>query len=122
MDDGTHHVERLLREYRPAPRADFVRELEAELLARTRKGDRFRVLVAGAALCATLAALTLMLSIAGLLPWSIGSGDRARAGSDCVTTVVVRHERRPVLVVDADGTIRTEDRIVAVRKPVKRCR
>jgi hypothetical protein len=122
MDEETHDAERLLRNFRPAPRADFVRGLEAELLARTRKGDRFRVLAAGIALCATLAALTLGLSIAGLLPWTMGAGDRAKAGTDCVTTVVVRHERRPVLVVDADGAIRTENRIVAVRKPVKRCR
>ena len=122
MDDGTHDAERLLRELRPTPRADFVRELEAELLARTRKRDRFRVLAAGSALCATLAGLTLLLSIAGLLPWRMGAGDRAKAGPACVTTFVVRHERRLVPVVDADGAIRTEYRIIPVSKPVKRCR
>ena len=120
MNMGPVDPERLLRELRPEPRADFVRELEARLVSRTRRGERFRVLVAGAALCVTLAVVTLALSVAGLLP--VQAGDGAKAGTNCVTTVVVRHERRPVLVVDANGEIRTRQRMVAVRKPVKHCR
>ena len=122
MDPGIHEAERLLRELRPEPRADFVRELEGRLVTRTRRAESFLVLAVGGAFCVTLAALTLMLSIVGLAPFNSGSGDRARAAGACTTTVVVRHERRPVLVVDADGKIRTEHRIVTVRKPVKRCR
>lgn len=118
----TQHAERLLRELRPAPPADFVRDLEARLVSRTRRGERFRVLAAGGALCTVLAALTLVLGVAGLLPWQIGEGDRVEAGPACTTTVVVRYERRPVLVVGGDGTIRTERHTVPVRKPVKRCR
>jgi hypothetical protein len=122
MHDGSHDPERLLRELRPEPRPDFVRALEVTLLARTRRGERFRVLVAGAASCASLVVITLALGVAGLLPWQSGAADRAKAGSDCVTETVVRHERRPVLVVTADGTIKTQQRTVAVRKPVTRCR
>ena len=122
MDRETRDAERLLRELRPEPPADFVRELEAGLAARTRRHERNRVLAAGGALCTLLAAVTLALGIAGLLPWGLGAGDRVQAGSKCTTTVEVHYERRPVLVVDSEGSIRTERRLVAVRKPVKRCR
>jgi len=122
MHDGSHDPERLLRDLRPEPRADFVRALEATLLAGTRRGERFRVLAAGAALCASLVVITLVLGVAGLLPWQSDAADRAKAGSECVTRTVVRHERRPVLVVVADGTIKTQQRMVEVRKPVTRCR
>ena len=80
------------------------------------------MLLAAGALCASLAALTLVLSVAGLLPWHLGQSRNVEAGSGCKTVTVVRHERRPVLVVRADGKIGTEWRVVAVHKPVKRCR
>jgi len=120
MDKETQDAERMLRELRPVPPADFVRELEARLVTRTRRRERYRVLAAGGALCTLLAALTLVLAIAGLLP--IGGGEPVQAGPRCTTTMVLQYERRPVLVVDSEGTIRTEQRTVAVRKPVKRCR
>jgi hypothetical protein len=121
MDDVDHQAERLLRALRPEPRADFVRELEESLLANRRGRERFRVLLAGAALCMSLAAVALVLSIAGLLPGTTGGSRPVEAESPCKTTVVTSRERRPVLVVGRDGEIRTETRTVTVRKPVKRC-
>lgn len=121
MDAPTDEAEWLLLERRPEPRTEFVRTLEASLLTRSRHRERFRVLAAGVALSASLAALVLVLSVIGLLP----SGDRAdpnaEAGTDCRTVVVVRHERRPVLVIGRDGAIRTETQVVDVPRPVKRC-
>ncbi len=115
-------AESLLRELRREPRPEFVRELEASLLSRSSRRRRFEVLVAAGALCASLAALTLVLSVSGLLPWGLGQSRSVEAGSGCKTVTVVRHERRPVLVVRADGKIGTERRVVAVHKPVRRCR
>jgi ferric-dicitrate binding protein FerR (iron transport regulator) len=121
MDRGLDRTEDLLRDLRPEPRADFVRELEASLMSQSSRRRRFGTLLAAGALSASLAALTLILSVAGLMPWGLGQSSRVEAGGECKTVTVVRHERRPVLVVDADGKITTDQRVVAVRKPVKRC-
>jgi hypothetical protein len=120
MDQGLARTEDLLRDLRSEPRAEFVRELEASL-SRSRRQRRFGALVAAGALSASLAALTLILSVTGLLPWGLGQSRSVEAGSGCKSVMVVGHERRPVLVVDADGKIRTEQRVVAVQKPVRRC-
>jgi hypothetical protein len=120
MDQGLARTEDLLRDLRSEPRAEFVRELEASL-SRSRPQRRFGALVAAGALSASLAALTLVLSVTGLLPWGLGQSRSVEAGSGCKSVIVVGHERRPVLVVDADGKIRTEQRVVAVQKPVRRC-
>jgi hypothetical protein len=122
MDRGTDPAQRLLLELRPDPRADFVRDLETSLLAHSRRQTRFLVVAAGSGLCASFAALTLLLGVLGVLPFRIGASDRSQADSRCTTVVEVRHERRPVLVVQSDGQIRTEERVTAVRQPVKRCR
>ena len=106
---------------RREPRADFVRELEASLLARSQPARRLAVLVAAGALSVSLAALTLVLSVSGLLPWRLGQSSSVKAGSGCKTVIVVHRERRPVLVVGADGKITTERHVVEVRRPVKRC-
>lgn len=121
METPKDEAERLLLDRRPAPRPEFVRALEASLLARSRRRDRFRVLAAAGALSASLAAVTLVLSVAGLLPSGDRAGRSAEAGTECKTIFVVRHERRPVLVVGSDGEIRTERQVVEVRRPVKRC-
>lgn len=122
MEPTRDRMESLLHELRPQPRAEFVRELEGSLLPRSHRRQRFQVLVAAGALCASLAVLTLVLSVAGLLPWHVGSSRDVEAGSRCKTVTVVTHERRPILVTDADGKIRTETRVVTVHTPVKRCR
>ena len=98
------------------------RDLESSLLARSRRQTRFLVVAAGSGLCASFAALTLLLGVLGVLPLGIGASDRSQAESRCTTVVEVRHERHPVLVVQSDGQIRTEERVTAVRHPVKRCR
>jgi hypothetical protein len=112
----------LLRDLRPDPSPDFVRELEASLVARSRGRERFRVLIAGSGICASLAALTLLLGVFGLLPWGVGASGTSQADKDCRTVIRVSHEPRPVLVVGDDGEIRTERRVTEVRTPVKRCR
>ena len=122
MDPALERTENLIRELGREPRAQFVRELEASLVSRRSRRRRFGVLAAAGALCASLAALTLMLSVSGLLPWHLGQSRSVKAGSGCKTVTVVRHERRPILVVGADGKITTEKRLVAVNKPVRRCR
>jgi hypothetical protein len=122
MDPALKRTENLLRELRREPRAQFVRELEASLLSRSSRRRRFGVLAAAGGLCASLAALTLMLGVLGLLPWHVGQSRSVEAGSGCKTVTVVRHERRSILVVGADGQIRTEKRVVAVDKPIRRCR
>lgn len=120
MDQGLDRTEGLLRDLRSEPRADFVRELEAAL-SRSRTQRRFGALALAGALSASLAALTLILGVTGLLPWGLGQSRSVKAGSGCKSVMVIGHERRPVLVVDADGKIRTEQRVVAVHKPVRRC-
>jgi hypothetical protein len=121
MEPSLARTEDALRAAKSEPRAEFVRELEASLLSRSRRRRRLGTLVAAGALSTSLAALTLVLSITGLLPWGLGQSRSVEAGSGCKTVMVARHERRPTLVVDADGKIRTEYRVVAVKKPVKRC-
>jgi hypothetical protein len=122
MELGPDPAERLLLELRPEPRADFVRDLESSLLGRSRRQTRFLVVAAGSALCASLAAFTLLLGAFGVLPLGLGASEKSQAGSSCTTVVEVRHERRAVLVVDSDGQIRTEQRVIPVRHPIKRCR
>ena len=122
MNAGMDPAERFLRDLRPEPRPDFVRELEASLLSRSRGRERFRVLVAGSGICASLAALTLLLGIFGLLPWGVGESRRSEADNGCKTVIRVHKERRPVIVVTDDGRLRTEQRLTDVRTPVKRCR
>jgi hypothetical protein len=122
MSPGRDPAERLLRDIRPEPRADFVRELEASLMARSRGRERFRVLLAGTGLCASLAALTLLLGVFGLLPGGLGESRRSQADNGCQTVIKAHKELRPVLVVNDKGDIRTEQRLTTVRTPVKRCR
>ena len=122
LSPGRDPAERLLRELRPEPRADFVRELEASLLARSRGRERLRVLLAGSGICASLAALTLLLGVFGLLPGGLGESRRSQADNGCRTVIKVHQALRPVLVVDDEGQIRTEQRLTTVRTPVKRCR
>ena len=83
---------------------------------------RFLVVAAGSGLCASLAAVTVLLGAFGVLPLGFGGSEKSEAGSSCTTVVEVRYERRPVLVVDSAGQIRTEQRVTAVRHPIKRCR
>ena len=121
MDPWLDEAERLLRERRPEPSADFVRTLEGTLLGRSERRSRFRVLAAAGALCASLVTLTLVVGVLGLLPWRQGSTGGAEAEPACKTVMTERIERRPILVVGNDGTIRSERRAVVVRRPVKRC-
>jgi hypothetical protein len=117
-------LERLLRAARPAPPAAFVCELERSLAGRpARKPDRRRgrVLVAGSGLAAGLAAVAVLLAVAGLLPFTSSAG-RARAGEDCQITRVERIERRPYFVRDSEGNFEVRFRLERVPRLVRRCR
>jgi hypothetical protein len=122
-------LERLLRAARPAPPAAFVCELERSLAGRpARKPDsrRVRVLVAGSGLAAGLAAVAVLLAVAGLLPSGLlpftSSAGRARAGEDCRITRVERIVRRPYFVRDREGEFQVRFRVERVPRLVRRCR
>ena len=124
MSHDLDDLERLLRAARPAPRAAFVCELERSLVGRpARKPDRrrLRVLVAGSGLAAGLAAVSVVLAVAGLLPFTSSAG-RADAGENCRTVQVERSERHPYFVRGSEG--RFEVRFQAERVPrlARRCR
>jgi hypothetical protein len=117
-------LERLLRAARPAPPALFVCELERSLAGRSsRKPDsrRVRVLVAGSGLAAGLAAVAVLLAVAGLRPFTSSAG-RAHAGEDCRITRVERLERRPHFVRDSEGKVQVRFRVEQVPRLIRRCR
>jgi hypothetical protein len=117
-------LERLLRAARPAPPAAFVCELERSLAGRpAKKPDRrrVRVLVAGSGLAAGLAAVAVLLAVAGLLPFT-SSADRARAGEDCRITRVERIVRRPYFVRDREGEFEVRFRGEQVPRLIRPCR
>jgi hypothetical protein len=114
-------VDELLRAARPEPRAEFVRELEARLLAR-RAPRRPRTLALGLACAVALAATVLVLGVAGALPLHLSGDEPATATDECETVLVQRTERRPVLVVTRAGELRVRYRTAQVQRPVKRCR
>ena len=117
MEPSLAQTEDALRAARSEPRAEFVRELEASLHSRSRRRRRLGTLVAAGALSTWLAALTLVLSITGLLPWGVGQS-RSVEGGERVQDRHGRAARAPAdVVVDADGKIRTEHRVVAVVSP-----
>ena len=117
-------LQRLLRAARPEPPPDFVRELERSLTRRRpvrRERGRLRVLVAGSGLAACLAAITVALAVAGLLP--IGSSEEhAEADEHCTITMVERVQRRPTFVRDGDGRYQIHYRLERAPRLVKRCR
>jgi hypothetical protein len=113
----------MLQRARPAPREEFVRELERSLPRQRTERDRrqLRVLVAGWGLASALAVVALALSVAGLLPFMSGSSP-AQADRNCKTMVVERAEREPYFVRRPDGTIRVRYRVVTKPRLVRRCR
>lgn len=121
-----HHddAERLLRAATPAPTQGFVRDLEARLQSSRSPRPALRWLspvLAGGGLAAVLATVGLGISLAGIGPLASQSGETVEAEDRCRTEMVVRKERRPVLVTDRTGETRIEKRLETVRRPVKRC-
>jgi hypothetical protein len=117
-------LERLLRAARPAPPAAFVCELERSLVGRpARKPDRrrLRVLVAGSGLAAGVAAVAVLLAVAGLLPFTSSAG-RADAGENCRTVQVERIERHPYFVHGSHGGFDVRFRAKRVPGLARHCR
>jgi hypothetical protein len=128
MRGEPNDVERLLRDARPKPRPEFVEQCAAALFAERprvvvrRLPPRVRLLLPAGGLAALLAALILILGIAGQLPFGLQGDGRVKAKSDCRTVVKVQRERRPVLAIDERGNIVVRHEVQLVRRPVKRCR
>ena len=73
--------DRLLRAARPAPRPEFVRELECALLRDLPSARRAgRSAVAGLAFAVALLAVVLVLATTGLMPPGLGRDDPVQAG------------------------------------------
>ena len=77
MSEPTDRYERLLRAGRPAPRPEFVNELERRLLDRipppgARRIPRMPTVLAGVAFAAALGAVVVVLAVTGVLPFGLG--------------------------------------------------
>jgi hypothetical protein len=116
-------LERLLQRARPAPREEFVRELERSLPRQRRRRDPrpLRVLVAGCGLATALAVVALALSVTGLLPFTSGSNS-AEADRNCKTMMVVRQERKPYFMRLPDGAVEVRYHVKTMPRLVRRCR
>ena len=123
MSQAPDDLERLLRRARPAPREEFLRELERSLPRPRprREPRRFTVLAAGTAFATALAVVAIGLSLAGLLPFT-SSGSPAQADRDCTTTVVERDQRVPHFVRDRAGVVHVRYRVERRPQLVRRCR
>jgi hypothetical protein len=116
-------LERLLKRARPAPREEFVRELQRSLPRQRTERDRhhLRVLVAGWGLASALAVVALVLSVTGLLPLTSGSSP-AQADRNCTTMIVERSVRKPYFVRRREGEIQVRYRLEMEPRLVRRCR
>lgn len=123
MSQAPDDLEGLLRRVRPAPRDDFVRELERSLPLRRPRPEprRFTLVAAGSAFATGLAVLAIGLSLAGVLPFT-SSGTPARADRDCTTAVVQRDQRVPYFVRDRAGLVHVRYRVERRPRLVRRCR
>ena len=123
MSQSPDHLERLLRRARPAPREEFVRELERSLPVQRTEHDRLRlrVMVAGCGLATALAVVAIGLSVVGLLPFTSGGG-KAQADRGCKTVTVERNQRRPYFVHDRNGDVEVRYRVERMPRLVRRCR
>lgn len=114
-------VEEALRTRRPEPRADFVRALEADLIAQARRRrvpPVLPVLAAAGALTVTV----VLLGIMGALPLRLAGDRPATATQRCSTVVVDRAVRQPRFVVARNGGLKLTYRTEIVRRPVRHCR
>jgi hypothetical protein len=112
-------MEDRLRAARPAPRDEFVRELEGRVLP---PPHRAAPLLAAVVLVGTLATILVVLGVAGALPLGLGSEREVDASSDCSTVMTKRTERRPVFGVGTNGRLRLDYRDEVVFEPRTRCR
>jgi hypothetical protein len=123
VTDDLEDVERWLRGARPAPRAEFVRAVEASLLPAARPPRRAgRPLLAAVGSAAALVVLLVLMGIAGLLPAGLGDQRSATADERCRTVLVQRSEVRRRVVAGKDGQLRVVSRRELVTRPVRRCR
>jgi hypothetical protein len=132
MEPPLSDYERLLRSSAPRPRADFVRELEQSLVRSleprpraTRWGSwqlRSRRLVAAGCLASAVAAVLLVLSIAGVQPFGTSGTSPAQADRKCVTVERLVRVRRPHFRVDEQGRPQVSYRVETVLQPTIRCR
>lgn len=125
MDSAEHEsdleVEAWLTRARPNPQDDIIDHLEARLVRRTpRRAARARLTLAGLGFSGALAAVIMVVALAGGGP-SAGK-DGAAADEDCVTTQVTRTVPQGEIVQGADGRARVVTSRQTVTTAVKRCR
>jgi hypothetical protein len=121
-------IEQLLIRSAPQPRDAFVRDLETSLMESIAPGRRAwrglrrpPRLVAAAGFAGAVAAVLLMLSIAGALPLDIGGAPDATADRECRTVDEWRVERIPTLSVAPDGDLQILYTTKLVLRPAIRC-
>jgi hypothetical protein len=131
MEPPLSDFERLLRNSRPSPRAEFVRDLERSLVrsvqprrqaARASWWRRSPRLIAATGFATAIAALLLVLSIAGVGPFDNGGTTPAQADRQCSTVMKVVPVRRPVLKINEHGAPAVTYRVEMMPRPVIRCR
>lgn len=124
MPPSQHELEQLLVKARPAPRPEFVRELERSLRPERRRvrPPRLRIAIAGAGVAGALAAAAAVAGIVGVLPGSTGSPHGASAKPRCQKLIVNRRVRQPYFVHDRNGVIHLRYRVVTEPRQVTRCR
>jgi hypothetical protein len=123
--------ERLLRHSPPKPRAEFVDELERSLVRsvqpqRSPWASRWRLhprrLVTAGAFAGAIAAVLVVLAIAGVRPFGTSGTGPAQADRECATVERVVRVRRPILRVDSNGRPQVTYRVESVEQPFIRCR
>jgi hypothetical protein len=119
-----HELEQLLVNARPAPRPEFVRELERSLQPSRRpaRRPRLRVALAGVGVAGALAGAAAVAGIVGVLPGSSGSPHGATAKPRCERVLVDRRIRQPYFVHDRKGVLHVRYRVVTEPRLVTRCR
>jgi hypothetical protein len=119
VEPEDREIEELLRRSRPAPSAEWVSRTQSSLLPERQPLWRLPAVRVGSALAGGLAALLLVLALAGV---DLGGGDRdVRAVPDCPLVTVERTERLPVLVTGPHGRVHVERRKQQVKRSVRRC-
>jgi hypothetical protein len=106
----------------PAPA--FVASLEDRLFRSPRPARTWswRPALLGASAAVTMAAVALVLALAGVGPLATGDDQSVKAKDDCRYVTVQRTERVPTIVTGSDGQpeLRFQER--QVERRVKRCR
>lgn len=119
-DDRDDEAEAWLARARPTPSDEVVRHIEERVVGRTRRrASRSRVALAGLGFSGSLAAVIVVVALAGGGPKP--GNDGADADEGCVTRQVTTTVRQGQIVAGPDGQARVVTTPQTVTKAVKRC-